>query len=113
MVTFTEEILNGKLHFLCSIINQRRVFRGGPTTATTSKMEHFVIMEALNFITKCFILDVAAVLDPPLVFIISTFHKVLLISSFSLYPVSFKYHIQKYGDKCQEHFSIKLKCQTL
>ena len=24
LVTFTEEILNGKLHFLCSVTNQRK-----------------------------------------------------------------------------------------
>ena len=35
--------------------------RGGSRTAAASKMEHFVII-----ITKCSILDVAAVLDPPL-----------------------------------------------
>ena len=36
--------------------------RGGSRTAATSKMEHFVII----VITKRSILDVAAVLDPPL-----------------------------------------------
>ena len=47
------------------------VIRGGSRTATTSKMEHFVIIvngwKPLTIITKCSILDVAAVLDPPLV----------------------------------------------
>ena len=61
--------------------------RGGSRAAATSKMERFVIMvngwklsavnyyhkalhlgcfQPLTFITKCYILDVAAVLDPPL-----------------------------------------------
>ena len=44
--------------------------RSGSTTAATSKMEHFVIIvngwRPLTIITKCSILDVAAVLDPPL-----------------------------------------------
>ena len=42
----------------------------GSRTATTSKMELFVIIvngwKPLAIITKCSILDVAAVLDPPL-----------------------------------------------
>ena len=46
------------------------VYRGGSRTAATSKMELFVIIvngfQPLTFITKCSILDVAAVLDPPL-----------------------------------------------
>ena len=45
-------------------------FRGGSRTAATSKMELFVIIingfQPLTFITKCSILDAAAVLDPPL-----------------------------------------------
>ena len=44
--------------------------RGGSRTATTSKMERFVItvngFQPLTIITKRSILDVAAVLDPPL-----------------------------------------------
>ena len=44
--------------------------RGGSRTAATSKMELFVILvngfQPLTIITKCSILDVAAVLDPPL-----------------------------------------------
>ena len=44
--------------------------RDGSRTAATSKMEHFVIIvngwKPLTIITKCSILDVAAVLDPPL-----------------------------------------------
>ena len=42
----------------------------GSRTAATSKMEHFVIIvngfQRLTIITKRFILDVAAVLDPRL-----------------------------------------------
>ena len=45
--------------------------RGGSRTAVTSKVEHFVIIvkgfEPLTTITKSSILDVAAVLDPPLI----------------------------------------------
>ena len=45
-------------------------FRGGCRTAATSKMEHFLIIvngqKPSTVITKCSILDVAAVLDPPL-----------------------------------------------
>ena len=44
--------------------------RGGSRTAATSKMEHFVInvngWKPLTIITKSSILDVAALLDPPL-----------------------------------------------
>ena len=44
--------------------------RGRYRTAATSKMELFVIIvngfQSLTIITKCSILDVAAVLDPPL-----------------------------------------------
>ena len=45
-------------------------FRGGPRTAATSKMELFMIIvngwKPLTIITKSSILDVVAVLDPPL-----------------------------------------------
>ena len=47
-----------------------RLTRGGSRTAATSKMERFVIivngLKPLTVITKRSILDVAAVLDPPL-----------------------------------------------
>ena len=45
-------------------------FRDEFRAAATSKMERFVIIvngsQPLTIIKKCFILDVAAVLDPPL-----------------------------------------------
>ena len=41
---------------------------GGSRTAATSKMERFVIIKSQRFVTKRSILDVAAVLDPPLLF---------------------------------------------
>ena len=45
--------------------------RGGSGAAATFKVERFVIIvngfQPLTIITKCSILDVAAVLDPPLV----------------------------------------------
>ena len=47
------------------------VTRGGSRTTATSKMELFVIIvngfQPLTIITKCSMLDVAAVLDPPLI----------------------------------------------
>ena len=51
------------------------ITRGGSRTAATSKIERFVIIvngwKPLTTITKCSILDVAAVLDPPLITIIN------------------------------------------
>ena len=48
------------------------IHRGGSRIAATSKMEHFVIIvnnfQQLTIITKTSILDVSAVLDPPLTF---------------------------------------------
>ena len=48
------------------------VIRGGSRTAATSKMERFVIIvngfRPLTIITKRSILDVAAILEPPLGF---------------------------------------------
>ena len=49
------------------------VYRDSSKNAVTSNMEHFVIIvngfQLLTVITKCSILDVAVVLDPPLVYI--------------------------------------------
>ena len=51
--------------------NLPHVKKGGSRTASKSKVERFVItvngFKPLAFITKCSILDVAAVLDPHLV----------------------------------------------
>ena len=51
--------------------NKYFIHRGASRTAATSKMERFVIIangwKPLTIITKRSILDVAAVLDPPLV----------------------------------------------
>ena len=48
------------------------IFRGGSKTTVTSKMERFVIIvngfQSLTIITKCSILYVATVLDPPMIF---------------------------------------------
>ena len=48
----------------------RELIRGGSRTAATFKIELFVIIvnsfQPLTLITECSILDVAAVLDPPL-----------------------------------------------
>ena len=55
---------------ILSWIYSRTLIRGGSRAATTSKMERFVIavngFQPLTIITKLFILDVAAALDPPL-----------------------------------------------
>ena len=55
---------------------QLTLVRGGSRTAATSKMELFVIIvngwKPLTIITRRSILDVAAVLDPPLLVIIVT-----------------------------------------
>ena len=66
----------GKLIFFAVLLHasesslQQIEFRGGSRTAATSKMEGFVIIvngfQPLTTITKHSILDVAAVLDPPL-----------------------------------------------
>ena len=52
-------------------VDLKTILRGGSGTAATSKMEHFVIIvngfQPLTIITKSSILDVAAVLDPPLI----------------------------------------------
>ena len=58
-------------HFTKQIAIFCLVLRGGSRTDATSKMERFVIIvngwKPLTIITKRSILDVAAVLDPPLV----------------------------------------------
>ena len=49
------------------------VFSGGSRAAAISKMEHFVITvngwKTLTIVTNCFIWDVAAAVDPPLLLI--------------------------------------------
>ena len=49
---------------------QKNLFRGGFRTAATPNMERFVIIingfQLLTIITKSSILDVVAILDPPL-----------------------------------------------
>ena len=56
-------------------MNKKGYTIGGSTTAATSKMEPFVILvngfQPLTIITKCSILDVAAVLYPPLLYFYS------------------------------------------
>ena len=78
-VTPTLPYIQNGLRIICSFIlgllryslcNLIKYSRGGSRTAATSKMEHFVIIvngfQPLTIITKYSILDVAAVLDPPL-----------------------------------------------
>ena len=51
-------------------LKNKQLAGGGSRTTATSKMEHVVIIvnswKPLTITTKCSILDVAAVLDPPL-----------------------------------------------
>ena len=51
-------------------LRNKQLAGGGSGSTATSKMEHFVIIvnswKPLTITTKCSILDVAAVLDPPL-----------------------------------------------
>ena len=60
-----------KTRMMHRLLEKVDMIRGGSRTATTSKMEHFVIIvngwKPLTIITKSSILDVAAVLGPPLV----------------------------------------------
>ena len=61
---FKIELLNSFVLKICL-----QIVRGGSRTAATSKMERFVIIVngfQLPIVTKGSILDVAAVLDPPL-----------------------------------------------
>ena len=57
------------------------VIRGASRTATTSKMELFVIIvngwKSLTIITNCVILAGAAVLDPPLVIVYTLYTCIL------------------------------------
>ena len=64
-------VLDIKFSFLLAPwINKGNLFRGGSRTATTSRMERFLIIvngwKPLTIITKHSILDVAEALDPPL-----------------------------------------------
>ena len=59
------------------------IVTGGSRTATTSKMESFVIIvngwKSLTVITKHSILDVAVVLDPPLVVVFQLLYWIVLL----------------------------------
>ena len=80
LVTFTEEILNGKLHFLCSVRNLSNIY--GKAFLAKYLLGFFVdvchvrkytstrwsvkYIQPLTIITKRSNLDVAATLEPPL-----------------------------------------------
>ena len=76
--------------FKCFYFDQLQIywliFRGGSRTTATFKMELFVIIvngwKPLTIITKCLNLDVAAVLDPPLILVekINNLYRILLLS---------------------------------
>ena len=61
---------NFKISLFTKILKAGNIFQSRSRTAATSKMEHYVITvngwKLLNIITISYILDVAAVLDPPL-----------------------------------------------
>ena len=71
LFNFTVALLYGSGNKITFPSNETKVPRGGSSTAATSKMERFAIivngLKPLTIITKHSILDVAAVLDPPLV----------------------------------------------
>ena len=73
-VLFTEELL---IHPICICHKNWYISRGGSRATATSKMEHFVIIvngwNPLTIITKCFISNVAAALDPPLIILFVLF----------------------------------------
>ena len=65
-------VLSNFIAFLCFVPNIfSKITRGGSSTAATSTMERLVIIvnsfQPLTIITKHSIVDVAAVLDPPLI----------------------------------------------
>ena len=106
---FTDKILDIPHSFLFRVsfflaLNQI-YHRGRSRTAATSKMEHFVIIvngwKPLTIITKPSILDVAAVLDPPL------YHLIFLSYFFTfLVPILSLLHTEVISrrDSCQKLF---------
>ena len=74
-IEITTNILSSMAGNRIRLIN----YRGGSRTAATSKMERFVIIvngwKPLTIITKRSILDVAAVLDPPLTYVVFFYGK--------------------------------------
>ena len=71
---------NETIQNTCDRVSYLDWSRGRSRTAATSKMKHFLIIvysfQLLTIITKHSILDVAAVLDPPL--LIHIFHRFLM-----------------------------------
>ena len=86
--------------------------RGGSRTAATTKMELFVIIvngfQSLTIITKCSILDVAAVLDPPLEDVYEDLSKDKEMFDFIHYSAESKY----YNDS-HKLFAGKIKYETV
>ena len=81
-------------NFHKSFTNLSNTGRGGSRAAATSKMEFFEIIvngfQPLTIITKCSILDAAAVLDPPL----TRFQKNMNIANAEWIFDQKEYHIQ-------------------
>ena len=67
---FKNTFFTEHLWWLLLSLMSESILRGGSRTAATSKMEQIVIIvnrfQPLTIITKCSVLDVAAVLDPPM-----------------------------------------------
>ena len=67
---FKSTFFTEHLWWLLLSLMSESILRGGSRTAATSKMEQIVIIvnrfQPLTIITKCSVLDVAAVLDPPM-----------------------------------------------
>ena len=82
------------------------IHRGGSRAAATSKMERFVIIvngfQPLTIITKCSILDVAAVLDPLLIHIKAKKKKKMVLK---LQGKIIRVNLRKYP--CDKGFLLK------
>ena len=118
------DILSFLSHVTLTLYYARKKFhnpslsRGGSRTAATSNMECFVTIvngwKSLTIITKCSILDVAAVLDPPLLSLTfcNKFGKFCKnFKSFKSKGFAFcnKKRLERETDKRKKEFSVK-KC---
>ena len=79
-IEILKNLVNNKINYYSrDILSNQMSVRGGSKIAAPSKMERFVIIvngfQSLTIITKSSILDVAAVLDPPLSVMLLYEHK--------------------------------------
>ena len=115
IITLKLNMATNQVHYLltqivwCMKLKQNR---GGSRTAATSKMELFVIIvngfQSLTIITKCSILDVAAVLDLPLEDVYEDLSKDKEMFDFNNYFAESKY----YNDS-HKLFVGKMKYETV